>query len=185
MKHLASGVLTGWAGAAGLVGREEDEAVQQQRHLRVWEQRERDRLCEERRRSPKGSKSDATFQGGRHSEPVRQPVPALVDLKAVGVDPPQIAGLKGGEKRGDGSTAGTRGRWGRGADLSDLPVAELLRAERGEGPVQPQQLQAVALQPAAQQEGRQAGRQGEQGTQVSLQAGTGTLKLGRTNLLQG
>lgn len=43
-----------------------------------------------------------------------------------------------------------------------------MRAKSGEGPVQLEQLQGVAVQPAAHQEGWEAGRQEEQRTDVSL-----------------
>lgn len=55
------------------------------------------------------------------------------------------------------------------ADLSDLRVIQLMGAKPGQGPVQLQQLQAVAPQPATQQEGREARREEEQRTDVSLQ----------------
>lgn len=42
-------------------------------------------------------------------------------------------------------------------------------AKPGQGPVQLEQLQAVAAQPAAHQEGREARREEEQRTDVSLQ----------------
>lgn len=64
------------------------------------------------------------------------------------------------------------------ADLSDLPVGQPVRAEPGQGPVQLEQLQAVAAQPAAHQEGREARRQEEQRTDASLHLGTKTLEGG-------
>lgn len=57
-------------------------------------------------------------------------------------------------------------------------------AESGQGPVQLEQLQGVAVQPAGDQEGREAGRQEEQRTDVSLRVGTRTAKLGWTSLFQ-
>lgn len=62
------------------------------------------------------------------------------------------------------------------ADLSDLGVSQLMRAKSGEGPVQLEQLQGVAVQPTANQEGWEARRQEEQRTDVSLHLGTKTLK---------
>lgn len=59
----------------------------------------------------------------------------------------------------------------RVADLSDLWVSQLRRAKSGESPVQLEQLQRMAVQPPADQEPREARRQEEQGTYVSLQFG--------------
>lgn len=55
------------------------------------------------------------------------------------------------------------------ADFSDLRVIQLMGAKPGQGPVQLEQLQTVAAQPAAHQEGREARREEEQRTDVSLQ----------------
>lgn len=70
------------------------------------------------------------------------------------------------------------------ADLSDLWVSQLTRAKSGESPVQLEQLQCVAVQPPANQEAREARRQEEQGTYVSLRLGTNTLQLLSINLFQ-
>lgn len=56
----------------------------------------------------------------------------------------------------------------RVTDLPDLGVGQLVRAKSGEGPVQLEQLQCVAVQPTANQEAREARRQEEKRTDVSL-----------------
>lgn len=66
----------------------------------------------------------------------------------------------------------------RAADLSDLRVGQLRRAEPGQGPVQLEQLQRVAAEAPAHQEPREARRQEEQGADVSLRLGTETLREG-------
>lgn len=71
-----------------------------------------------------------------------QPVPALVNTKAVGVEPSRVT------------------------SLSEFRVAELVRAQPAQGAVQLQQLQGVAVQSPANQETREAGRQEEQGADV-------------------
>lgn len=42
MKRFASDLLCVWAGAGRVVGREKHQAVQEQRHLRVWAKEEND-----------------------------------------------------------------------------------------------------------------------------------------------
>lgn len=64
----------------------------------------------------------------------------------------------------------------RAADLPDLRVGQLRRAESGESPVQLEQLQRVPVEAPADQEPREAGRQEEQGADVSLRLGTETLQ---------
>lgn len=54
------------------------------------------------------------------------------------------------------------------SDLSELRVTQLLRPQPAEGPVQLKQLLCAAVQPPADQESREAWRQEEQGTDVSL-----------------
>lgn len=53
-------------------------------------------------------------------------------------------------------------------DLPEFSVTELVRAQPAEGSVQLQQLQAVAVQPPADEETREARRQEEQGADVPL-----------------
>ncbi len=56
----------------------------------------------------------------------------------------------------------------RVTDLSEFGVTQLVSTQPAEGPVQLEQLQAVAVQPPANQETREARRQEEQGADVSL-----------------
>lgn len=53
MKRFASDLLCVWAGAGGVVGREKHQAVQEQRHLRVWEKK----------------RKESTFKGKRQAQP--------------------------------------------------------------------------------------------------------------------
>lgn len=53
-------------------------------------------------------------------------------------------------------------------NLSEFWLVQLVEAQPAEGSVQLEQLQTVPVQPSAQQEAREVGRQEEQGADVSL-----------------
>lgn len=123
-------------------------------------------------RGHKMSKVKLTFQWRWHLKPLRQPLATLVDVQTVRIDPPYITGLRSWNKNvRDTHHENVFGHWNTrrcAADLSDLGVAQLVRAQLGQSPVQLEQLQAVAAEPLANQEGRQARRQEEQRADVSL-----------------
>lgn len=53
-------------------------------------------------------------------------------------------------------------------NLSEFRLIQLVEAQPAEGSVQLEQLQTVPVQPSAQQEAREVGRQEEQGADVPL-----------------
>lgn len=117
------------------------------------------------------SDKDITFQRGRHLEPLREPLSTLAATQTIRIDPPDEAGLSREETSSRVSVReknAAPGEETRAADLSHFRVVQLMRAQPAESPVQQQQLPAVAVEAAANQEARQAWREEQQRAEASL-----------------
>lgn len=135
-------------------------------------------MCLSRVSKTEHSDKDITFQRGRHLEPLREPLSTLAATQTIRIDPPDEAGLSREETSsrvsvreknaapGEETLELTEPRWA--ADLSHFRVVQLMRAQPAESPVQQQQLPAVAVEAAANQEARQAWREEQQRAEASL-----------------